>query len=400
MILQASNHLSEAPEPSSDHQEEVFAAVLAAYPRAPCPLLFAGARHCAQREDVRRLFPFVNKDSSPGVPWHRLETTKGALLENHGELIVDAVLARLAVLDSADLGGSVDPRALLDAGCCDPVRLFVKNEPHKVEKAVEGRWRLISSVSIVDELVERLLFSAQNELEIISWEVCPSKPGMGLSLESQTEALYASVEDKLDSASENDVIGWDFAVREFLMKMEAEARVRLAQASLHSSFARVVRNRLFCLARAVFALSNGVLYMQTVPGMVKSGSYITSSSNSRMRYMLSQLIGAKWAMAMGDDCVEDYVAQARERYEHFGFRLKLLKRCEDRVFEFCSHIFTKTKAIPLNHIKGTFRLLSDVPDFERYQQFRFEFRNSPHLLEMLEIVDDAWGGSPPPKLPQ
>lgn len=374
----------------------MLSAVLEVYPRAECPPLFRGREHSVSRADVRGLFRFVNRDSSPGFPWHHLEPSKGDLLDLHGEMVVTAVLRRLAMLDSNELTSDVDPRALVDAGLCDPVRLFVKNEPHKVEKAVEGRWRLISSVSVVDELVERLLFSAQNDLEILSWVRCPSKPGMGLTLDEQTRALYASIEDRLDSAMENDVSGWDFSVRSFLLEMEAEARIQLASAAPDSSFARIVRNRIYCLSRSVFALSDGTLVMQTVPGMVKSGSYITSSSNSRMRYMLARLIGARWAMTMGDDCVEDYVEGARERYAHFGFRLKSLTRCVNRTFEFCSHKFDGKVAVPLNHVKGAFRLLSSAPDFERYQQFKFEFRNSPKLAEMLEIIHEAWGGIPMP----
>lgn len=38
----------------------------------------------------------------------------------------------------------------------DPVRFFVKNEPHSVDKVLNRRFRLISSFSVVDSIVQRL----------------------------------------------------------------------------------------------------------------------------------------------------------------------------------------------------------------------------------------------------
>lgn len=41
---------------------------------------------------------------------------------------------------------------------CDPVRVFIKEEPASKNKRETGALRLISSVSIVDTVVHRLLF--------------------------------------------------------------------------------------------------------------------------------------------------------------------------------------------------------------------------------------------------
>ena len=49
----------------------------------------------------------------------------------------------------------------------DPIKVFVKQEPHKMSKIKQERYRLISGVSLVDTLVDRLLLQwlAQNVVE-------------------------------------------------------------------------------------------------------------------------------------------------------------------------------------------------------------------------------------------
>lgn len=47
--------------------------------------------------------------------------------------------------------------------CCgkpvsDPLKIFIKQEPHKDKKIAEGRLRLIMSVSLIDSMVDRILF--------------------------------------------------------------------------------------------------------------------------------------------------------------------------------------------------------------------------------------------------
>lgn len=40
----------------------------------------------------------------------------------------------------------------------DDIKVFVKQEPHSWEKISEGRFRLISAVSMVDTMVDRIVF--------------------------------------------------------------------------------------------------------------------------------------------------------------------------------------------------------------------------------------------------
>lgn len=285
---------------------------------------------------------------------------------------------------------------LVQGGFCDVVRLFVKNEPHSKKKIEEGRLRLISSVSLVDNLVERILFSRQNSEEISQWENIPSKPGLGLDEDEQLQAIYKSVEKSLNARklAESDVTGWDWSVQDWELERDAEARVRLSGAATNSTFARLVRNRMFCLSRKVFYLSDGRMFAQRYDGVMASGSYVTGSSNSRMRVMAAYDVGSPFAIAIGDDSLEDYVVDAEVKYARNGHPLKAYSLCKNG-FEFCSHRFTSsTDAKPVNWSKSLYRLLSRVRNEEEINQFVHFLRKDRESLEISRWVAQRVGWGP------
>lgn len=252
---------------------------------------------------------------------------------------------------------------LVCAGLCDPVRVFVKGEPHKIEKLNEGRYRLIMSVSLVDQLVARVLFQAQNKRELLLWRAIPSKPGFGLSTDAQaSEFIDILASDLFISRSEllehheryvvpTDCSGFDWSVAPWIMEDEMEVRNRLTVGC--TDLTRQLRACwLKCLMNSVLAFSNGALAAQRVPGIQKSGSYNTSSSNSRVRVMMAYHTGASFACAMGDDALESREGSL-EMYQSLG--LKITRSSE---LEFCSHIFTaEGKAVPVNVGKMLYRLI-------------------------------------------
>lgn len=279
----------------------------------------------------------MNPDASPGCPWSSLAKTNGEILDGYRDVIVEAVLYRLRTMCSTPYTDSADPEFLVRKGLCDPIKLFVKNEPHTQEKLDTGRVRLICSVSLVDQIIERLLFSPQNKVEIAHWDECPSKPGMGFS-ESQTDALFTQVETLVNETGCyprcSDMSGWDWSVTE--EDYEFDRDFRLSQCDdPDPTFRLVVFWRFLCLSRSVLMFSDGRLIAQ-VPGfygIMKSGSFNTSSSNSRIRVAQARLAGAKAAFAMGDDCVEfhsDFDPRAvQSRYADSGKKLKSFSGWED-----------------------------------------------------------------------
>jgi hypothetical protein len=322
-----------------------------------------------------------------------LAATKGALIEEHEEFLIDCVMERLHLLDSVseDDLRKFTPEQLVQRGFVDPVRFFGKNEPHTVEKMRLGRLRLIASVSIVDEIIERLLCATQNEAEIDNWMLCPSKPGMGLSQDFQARKLYQYAEPHLSTSRQTDVSGWDWCMQYWMFMLDCSARIRLCGAPEQGAFARILRNRMTCLATSLLITSDGQMFVTAYRGIMKSGSYLTSSTNSRVRVALAYLVGASFAMAMGDDCNETDTDHPFERYLSLGIRLKGVSDCPVGTFEFCSHVFDGEVARPLNGVKSLFRLLTSAPSHELLMQFRQEMRHSADLPRLERVIlESGW----------
>lgn len=387
--------MAEGDEPEGDLVRSALNGMVKDYPSV-CPYRCVQEGDGPNANQVEGMFAELIPGSSPGLPFAQIAVTNKDLIDKFRHHVVDAVMERFAKLVSVDLRSEKieDPVELVKQGFCDPVRVFIKNEPHTMEKIEAGRLRLISSVSVVDQIVERFLFGPQNRKEIEQWLSCPSKPGMGLNDDDQCKEIYAMVKQYIDELCEADVQAWDWNVKKWMLETEAERRVILAGVEPDSLYARLVRNRFFCLSRKVFALSDGRMYAQRKPGIMASGSYATSSSNSGMNVHLMKMLGARIAWAMGDDSLNTGIENAVEKYKKYGFKLKMYRRCNEdgrRTFEFCSHEFDGDKAIPLNVNKCTFRLLSSLVDKQgRYAQWSHDQRHSTLVNEYDPVVRRVW----------
>lgn len=289
---------------------------------------------------------------------------------------------------------------------CDPIRLFVKNELHSIDKVETGRFRLIASVSLIDQLVERVLFSEQNKLEIDNWATTPSKPGLGLHDEG-LEILQANMAE-FKRPVETDVSGFDWSVKGWALHLDAVARLRLAGYATpirysatyeYSNAEKIVLNRVACLASSVLVTSDGGVFAQARPGIQKSGSYNTSSSNSRMRWMMAMLAGAEKAMCMGDDCIEEFCDGAFEVYQNLGLLIKSYEEGSlEQGLSFCSHTFQEGRmARPERWARLTAGLLAKKPaNLEHALELLTALSNDLRHSEMLHyaldlIVSSGWG---------
>lgn len=241
-----------------------------------------------------------------------------------------------ALSNDSDLGYSeLTACQLVEAGLTDPIRVFVKSELHSAEKVAQGRMRLISVLSTIDQIVERVLHSCQNHEEIAQWEDIPSKPGMGL--DDPSLAVLRETIQSFSNPVDTDISGWDWGVPGWLMEAEMELRIRLAGCGPGDVYHRLAMNRMLCLSLSVMVLSDGTVWEQMYRGIQKSGSYCTSSGNSRMRVLLAYMAGAQKAIAMGDDCVEEYSSSAAEFYsQHVLIKGYVSAWEKDGRIEFCS----------------------------------------------------------------
>lgn len=344
--------------------------------------------HSWEDQEIDKVIDFflseeVNARSSPGVPWTAFGSTNKMVLDGHRNLIVSVVKARLFLLASEDCRSlSAEERVRL--GFCDPVRLFVKNEPHGSEKSRTKRWRIIMSVSLVDQLVERVLNSRLNKSEVKHWQLIPSKGGSSMYQPEDVESILEWIHGK--DVAEADVSGFDWSVKHWELMADAEFRARISPES-SDAWRHALFMRVDCLSLSVFSLSDGRLIAQRVKGIQKSGSYNTTPTNSHIRVMLALLVGSQDAIAVGDDGLETYVPNAPSKYAALGHPLKMYQRCVGKA-TFCSMcIHFNGQCEPETWSKTFFRFLdAKRKDPQRLYQLNYVLANSPHRERILRWI--------------
>jgi hypothetical protein len=275
-------------------------------------------------------------DATPGYPLCELAATNKQFLKWDG-VTYDA--------ERADYLWALVERRLEDQDW-DPFRLFIKDEPHKVEKIAISRWRLISAGSLIDQMVDRMLFydSFRDELDAV-WDV-PVKPGFCPFFGGAQRAVAAfkrplAIDKKL----------WDWSSPGWVYDMDCELRKRMAYGPGLEKWRELVQSRFdYVFKRAKLVLSNGHMYEQQTPGFMKSGFYLTISTNSRAQLFLHlaalDLMGLDYVpfMSLGDDTLQEdmedrdqYIEKLRSLgcrpddveldYEFAGFNLRTREPC-------------------------------------------------------------------------
>jgi hypothetical protein len=355
----------------------------------------------------------VKRQSSPGLPMLLYGMTNAVILDDPRvlQILVELVLDRLRLLSQTPFDHDYsDRRASLEARLVDHIRIFVKQEPHKKAKVEAKRWRLIWSISLVDQLVERFMWTSHTKREILCWESIPSKPGMGSS-DEQIRSLAEQIA-KLRSVrtdgengglADRDVIASDMELAEWMLFCGMVSCLREYDYPVDSDFWRihVARHKLGC--RPVVVLSDGTMYETIKPGLMLSGRYVTSFLNSRI-YVFATTLRGERAMCMGDDTIESNDSDMSEEeiiafYLKVGLPTEVGLRALVEGIEFCSMEFYRRDgsmtAYPKRWMRTLFRLLSSAKPVdgvhyvssEAMEQFRFETRNLP--TEWHEAISSA-----------
>jgi len=379
LTAQASRHI-EAPPPNQQEQERVLDHIEKIYPHTASSPALSGDKvnWPLLKEELNHILDNdVNETASPGLPFKTSFGTIKQVRESERNTLISLVFRRIEALQG-NLS-EMTPVELVKEGICDPVYLFIKGEPHPQRKIKSKTWRLISSVSLVDQLIDRLLHSTQNNVEIGLWKYLSSKPGIGFT-EDACNALRKDLERRTLGApfAQADVQGWDWSVQGWEQNMEAEARVRLTRTQ-GTVAATLMRARATCLNRPVYATASGDLYTQSFEGVMKSGTYCTSSSNSRIRVMAALLVGAGWCIAMGDDSIEQPVPGAKEKYLKLGHKLREYSLVSGD-FDFCSQTFhTNGTTKPVDPTKSLYALCCNPITVERLEAYLDHVKDHPDI---------------------
>lgn len=301
------------------------------------------------REAFDRAVRRLDMTSSPGFPYMREASTNGQWLCWNGVCCDPIRLDRLWY----------DVQRVFDGSFEQFIRVFIKSEPHKSVKAEEGRWRLIMACSLPVQMVWHMLFDYMNDLEIEKAYEIPSQQGLVLVNGGWKLFRKSWIEQGYDSGL--DKSAWDWTAPSWALDLDLEFRRRMGYgdriAEWHR-FARYMYDEMFVRPRLI--LSDGSVWLQTIPGIMKSGCVNTISSNSHMQVMIhvvacdsSEMPVYPLPRAVGDDTLQcQSQTTDLEAYRRYGVVVKTASEG----LEFVGHEFTRDGPHPLYMFKHVKRL--------------------------------------------
>jgi hypothetical protein len=293
----------------------------------------------------------VDMTSSPGWPWKEFYTTnKDMLMEVSGSLnlpnvmqLYDAVEERLERLKSLPVA--------------DDINLFVKDELHKKRKVEDGAFRLISSVSITDSMVDRVLFGEffENCYSFEGFSTTPNKAGWTPYLGGYKWLARRYRRGKTLFA---DKKSWDWTMQGWTAYCIMEVMVRLC--GLTPVRRNQIRNRLLALfCDAMFNVGGWLRFRQCLAGLMKSGCLGTIVWNGMAQVMLHCLaeirrIGVVTDLpdTIGDDTLQKAM-EALDEYIRCLNEAGCIARdyhvadlSEGGKLDFAGHFFDHVESIP------------------------------------------------------
>lgn len=276
----------------------------------------------------------------------------------------------------------------------DPIKVFVKQEPHKNSKILEGRFRLISAVSVVDSMVDRILFQELMRECVASATQTPCMVGW-TPMNGGYKILPRVFSGK--SVMCLDKTAWDWTVGPWLITLWKRTIKRLAFGA-SEEWNRIVDLRFKCLFEtAVFQFQDGTVVNQPVIGIMKSGCYLTILLNSLGQSLLHYVIMARLGLdttlaqpyAVGDDTVQDVMPnELLEPYLREMRNLGIIPKDPQirKEIDFAGHIMTSSYSVPAYLKKHLYNLyhLDETYAVETLQSYQLEYAFDDQMLEYLQ----------------
>lgn len=281
----------------------------------------------------------------------------------------------------------------------DPIRLFIKPEPHTKKKIAQKRYRLISSVSIIDQLIDQMVFGFQNKSFLDNNHYTPVRVGWGWM-----KGGWRSI--KKDGMVACDKTGWDWTVSAWLVELELEVRSRLVFGDNKDKWLDIAKFRYHELfVKNEFMTSGGLVFKVNEPGLMKSGCVNTIVSNSIMQVLLHSRVSVELCKpvynmwAMGDDTLQPIMPFLPD-YADLLSRYCVLKQVSS-VSEFAGFRWDGKYIEPLYPEKHAYQILhvkdKDLENFSlSYNLLYWRSRFLPYIQRLMPVpdigFDQIWDG--------
>jgi hypothetical protein len=348
----------------------------------------------------------VDDSKAPGYPLNVFYSTNAEAFAGAHDQIISAAIYRLRLMLDPEFNFEFyirDPIQALCDGIIDPSCIFVKDEPHPSRKTDEGKYRCITPVSLVHQLVEVCLFSEYSKHLATNLYKSGSAVGIGFS-DDQTIEFCDFVNKLIDDYGpivSDDISGFDalHTVQSLMATCRVDEFVITQEDAV--DWHRANRRWVLSMSHSVSAF-NGSLYQKLELGCMDSGSRDTSRRNTILRQLYSYYLGftsvppqpLKYAGANGDDGLSAGIVDIdsyKRAAELAGIKIRDVKvaRTSADCFSFCSHSYNLTtkKASLESWPKGVYRLVTKKCEIEDAMQFAYECRHNGEIYDrILELI--------------
>lgn len=362
--------------------------------------------------DLKRLVEVaissIRPDSTPGFPWSLRFQTNKDVIKNCKDELIDSSLRRLKLVLYSDVMPE-DPVELYKQGFHGLVSPFEKWEPHPARKAVNGKWRIVNCLSVVDQIVERVLLTPAVNAVKAAYPVSGAVVGIGFSDDHVAQFSHQVVGTPLLGWS-SDVGGWERSLdKSYVYEASNNIKRNLVNPESHKILLRAISRHAILITHPVFIVPTPgyemyELVTRLYPGGMLSGSYLTTLYNTLCRLDVSYLAGVESPRAAGDDCLDGTTCSEevlRARYAKLGYTLRDVAPIKSDGFSFCSHRLHKKDgkwcASLESWPKALFNTLSKPLTPEREAAFYYEMRHNNNFDELIACIQE-YGNRVPDEL--
>ncbi|APG75832.1 hypothetical protein 2 [Hubei sobemo-like virus 36] len=282
----------------------------------------------------------------------------------------------------------------------DPIRMFIKPEPISLTKVKDKRYRIISAVSLVDQIIDHMLFANFNHKLVENCQRTPVKTGW-----TPIQGGWKVV-PRLGMVS-TDKSSFDWTVRPWMLDVELEIRTRLCN-NVTEEWKQMAKWRYEQLFnRPLFINSAGIVFRSNISGIMKSGCVNTISTNSIIQLIIHYRVSAElnqpfpYIWAMGDDVIQE--DSGSDYFTHLE-RYCILKEKTTHV-EFAGYRYNGYNVEPLYFGKHAYVLLHQKLQYitetanayallyhrsKRASKIKTYLRQLNPELISDDVLDDLW----------
>jgi hypothetical protein len=334
--------------------------------------------------------------SSPGFPYRQFYTTNKQVIDNELDSIIKLAVARVCLMRTRDLSGFTT-EALVLMGARDPLSPIIKNEPHKSSKVITGKYRVVQCLSIVDQIVERVIFGQFPGTCINSYPNLNMLAGIGFTdkMNQELGEVYTAMCDKHPKYTPvtTDVITWDSRVSVPMVGGFVDTVFK--SCSNPSAFLRQsLDNWCHVSVKTAYIVPSGVVFVKNVDGQTISGSTETTELNCVARGLAAMAVKSIDHRNNGDDCIEMTLLDKTAiiaAYAKIGIPVREVEVQGRESFTFCSHNYRlqngRWTATLESWPKAAYKLFSTKKgDRELLAAFLYEVRHDKSTSDRVKAT--------------